>query len=67
MSGKGGERGQPQQRSGSSSSIPNLDRLVAKGEAERLSGQTVSGDGLRGHCEVGPNIDMDISQGTLFH
>lgn len=65
--GKVGRGDSPSRDLGARAALLNLDRLVAKGEAERLPGQMVSGDGLWGHCEAGPNIDMDISQGTLFH
>lgn len=65
--GKVGRGDSPSRDLGAQAALPNLDRLVAKGEAERLPGQMVSGDGLWGHCEAGPNINTDISQWTLFH
>lgn len=61
MNGKGGERGQPQLRSGTQAALPILDRLVTKGEAERLSGQIVRLYRLRGHYKAGPNVNMDVS------
>lgn len=51
----------PSRAQGAQAELSNLDRLTAKGEAERLSGQVVSGYGLRGHCKAGPNINTDIS------
>lgn len=44
--GRGGDRGQSQLRAGSSAALPTLHRLAAVGEAERLSGQMVTGYGL---------------------